>query len=34
MILTIEQEKKLLDLCKKFRKELIECLHAVGSRHP
>ena len=34
MILTSEQEGKLVNLCKKFRKELIECLHAIGSGHP
>ncbi len=34
MILSNAQEAKLIDLCKKFRKELIECLHAVGSGHP
>jgi len=34
MILTSEQEDKLVNLCKKFRKELIECLHAIGSGHP
>jgi len=34
MILTSEQEGKLVDLCKKFRKELIECLHVIGSGHP
>ena len=34
MILSNAQEKKLIDLCRKFRKELIECLHAVGSGHP
>lgn len=34
MILTSEQEGKLVNLCKKFRKELIECLHVIGSGHP
>jgi len=34
MLLTLEKEKKILDLCKKFRIELIKCLHAVGSGHP
>ena len=34
MILSNAQEKKLIDLCRKFRKELIECLHAIGSGHP
>lgn len=34
MVLTSEQEGKLVNLCKKFRKELIECLHAIGSGHP
>jgi len=34
MILSNVQEKKLIDLCKRFRKELIEYLHAVGSGHP
>ena len=34
MILSNAQEKKILDLCKKFRKELIEYLHAIGSGHP
>jgi len=34
MILSNVQEKKIIDLCKRFRKELIKCLHAVGSGHP
>jgi len=34
MILTNVQEVKLVNLCKKFRKELIDCLHAIGSGHP
>ena len=34
MILTNAQEVKLVNLCRKFRKELIECLHAVRSGHP
>jgi transketolase len=34
MILNSEKEGKLVNLCKKFRKELIECLHAIGSGHP
>jgi len=34
MILTSEQEGELVNLCKKFRKELIECLHVIGSGHP
>ena len=34
MILSNAQEKKLIDLCKRFRKELIESLHAIGSGHP
>ena len=34
MILSNAQEKKIIDLCKGFRKELIESLHAIGSGHP
>lgn len=34
MILTNVQEVKLVNLCKKFRIELIKCLHAIGSGHP
>ena len=34
MILSNAQEAKLIDLCKKFRIELIKCLHTVGSGHP
>jgi len=34
MILTNVQEVKLVNLCKKFRIELIKCLHTVGSGHP
>jgi transketolase len=34
MILSNAQEKKIIDLCKKFRKELIEYLHVIGSGHP
>lgn len=34
MILTNVQEVQLVNLCKKFRIELIKCLHAIGSGHP
>ena len=34
MILTNVQEVKIVNLCKKFRIELIKCLHTVGSGHP
>lgn len=34
MILNNVPEGKLVNLCKKFRKELIECLHVIGSGHP
>jgi len=34
MILSKVEEEKLIVLCKRFRKELIEYLHAIGSGHP